>query len=196
MQIIEWPQFLENGLKQKTELTSMTIGIFDGVHRGHRALIERVVSFNACYTPVIVTFRENHKTRSKEQKEANGTQNDIQTFRQRTDMFEKLGILITVVMDFTDELMRMPGMDFLNILLKHGNTGFFAVGNDFRCGYKLDTGAEKIKDFFTSRSIPAEIIPQVMEGALPISSSRIRSAISAGDIKSAELMLGYAINGN
>ena len=85
----------------------------------------------------------------------------------------------------------MSGIDFFNVLLKRGNVGFFTVGNDFRCGYQLDTGADEIKDFFKSHNIPVEIIPQITEGSLPISSSRIRSAIAAGDFSLAQAMLGY-----
>jgi len=119
-----------------------------------------------------------------------GEGGEIFSFRQRLEIFEKLGIKIVIVIDFTDEFRRMPGIEFLEFLLKHGNIGFFAAGADFRCGYKLDTDAETIKNFFTSRGIPAEIVPQVMEDFAPISSSRIRKAIAAGDLPLAEKMLG------
>ena len=193
MQIIEWPQLLDNGFQLREKFTSMTIGIFDGVHRGHQALMERVVSHNASFVPAVITFRENHKTNGKEQGKANYGQSDIQTFPQRLAMLERLGIQITVVIDYTEEFRRMHGIDFFNILLEHGNVGFFAVGSDFRCGYRLDTDADTIKKFFISHNIPAEIVPQVMEGSLPISSSRIRAAIASGDLSLAQTMLGYAL---
>ncbi|MDR1838480.1 MAG: FAD synthetase family protein [Treponema sp.] len=197
MLTIEWPQFLENGLPlEHKQQSSMTVGIFDGVHRGHQALIKRIVSHNAdcgdysdaCCdapekkTPVVVTFRENHKTEE-------GTGN-IQSFGQRAAMLEKLGVEILLVIDFTESFRRMNGIEFLEILLLHGNIGFFAVGSEFRCGYQQDTNAQAIRDFFVSRNIQVEIVPEVMEGSLPISSSRIRSAIANGDISLAEKMLG------
>jgi len=180
MQIIDWDHFIKNGINIK-EKASMTIGIFDGVHRGHQALIERVVSHNKDFIPAVVTFRENHKT---------GSRDDIQSFQERLAAFEKFGVQIVIVIDFTDEFKKMPGKDFLETLLKHGNTGFFAVGTNFRCGCNLDTDAEKIKNFFTSQKISAEIVPEVLESGLPISSSRIRAAIAAGDMELAERMLG------
>jgi len=103
-----------------------------------------------------------------------------------------MSIQITVVIDFTEEFKKMPGIEFLKILLERGNVGFFAVGSGFRCGHRQDTDAEMIKKFFTSHDIQVEIIPKVMEGSLPVSSSRIRSAISAGDIELAQKMLGRA----
>jgi len=180
MQIIEWQQFLEKGLPQGDSPASMTIGVFDGVHRGHQALIERIVSHNADYVPVVITFRQNCKE-----------QNDIQTFNERLELLKKLGIQITVAVDFSEDFRQIPGIEFLETLLKHCGIGFFAVGSDFRCGHQLDTDAGAIQKFFASRGIPAEIVPQVMEGIQPVSSSRIRAAITDGNLRLAEKMLGH-----
>jgi riboflavin kinase/FMN adenylyltransferase len=234
MQIIEWPQFLDSGLPVKEKLSSMTVGVFDGVHRGHQALIERVVSHNSNvpfgdFVPVVITFRENHKTGavkicseksshrgtearrhgeegdtvkivskedSRRDAEARRTQreefgfSDILTFEQKTKILAGMGVEILLVVNFTESFRHMPGIEFLEILIKRGNVGFFAVGCNFRCGYKLDTDAAAIKSFFEARNVPAEIVPEVMEGGLPISSSRIRSCLASGDIQQAQIMLG------
>ncbi len=183
--LVNWAKFTDKGLPIGEKKASVTIGVFDGVHRGHRALIERVVSHNAENVPVVITFRENHKTK-KEPK-------DIQTFEQRLAEMEKLGIQIVIVIDFTESFKHMAGINFLEILTNRCNIGFFAVGSAFRCGYQLDTDAEAIQRFFASRNIPAEIIPEVLEDSLPISSSRIRTAIAEGNIKLAETMLGRSV---
>ena len=190
MRVIEWQQFLKSGLSLNDKYTSMTVGIFDGVHRGHQALIRRIVSHNADFIPVVVTFRQNYKTEKREKGKEEREKGEILSFSQRLESFERLGVKITVVVDFTEEFRQMPGRKFLELLLKHGCVGFFAAGSDFRCGFKLDTDAGMIKSFFTSRNIPVEIVPQVLEGSLPVSSSRIRSAIAAGDFFLAEAMLG------
>nr|AGS53923.1 riboflavin kinase / FMN adenylyltransferase [uncultured bacterium contig00087] len=201
MLIIDWREFLEKGLPIEKNLSSMTVGIFDGVHRGHQALLKRVVSYNANYVPVVVTFKENHKTNtvknsSKEfhtEAQRHGEESgivDILTFERKTEILASLGVEILLVINFTDSFKHIKGIEFLETLLKHGNIGFFAVGKNFRCGYKLDTDAQEIKDFFASRNIPIEIVSEVMEGSLPISSSRIRSCIAAGDLQTAEIMLG------
>jgi len=188
MLVIEWQQFLKNGLQLNDKQAlkkqaSITVGVFDGVHRGHQELIKRIVSFNADYVPVVVTFKM--KGEGKREK------GEIFSFQQRLALFEKLGIKITVVIDFTDEFKQMGGIDFLQKLLNNGNVGYFAVGSGFRCGYQLDTDAESIKKFFASHGISAEIVPHVMEGNFPISSSRIRKAIAEGDVTLAQAMLGH-----
>ena len=182
MQVIDWNQFLETGIKNVSRKTSMTAGVFDGVHLGHQALIRLVVSHNVDFIPAVVTFRQNHKK---------GNRKDIQSFQQKMEMLEYLGIQITIVIDFTAEFSRMSGIEFLELLLKHGNVGFFTAGSNFRCGHNLDTDAEKLKAFFASHSIPTEILQEVMEGGTPISSSRIRTAIAAGDARLAEKMLAH-----
>jgi len=188
MQVIEWPQFLENGLQQGERLSSLTVGVFDGVHRGHQALIQRVVSHDKRYVPVAITFRQNHK-----KAHAGGGRHypgDIQTFRQKIAVFARLGLAITLVVEFTEAFRRMSGADFLRILHERGNMGFIAVGSDFRCGYRLDTDAHAIQQFYASRNIPAEIVEDIMEGSRPVSSSRIRAAITHGKLREAAQMLG------
>ena len=182
MQIIEWSEFLENGLPLKEKYSSMTIGVFDGVHRGHQALIESVVLHNENCTPVVITFRENHKGGEKA--------GNILSFQEKVEIFGQLGVKITLVIDFTEDFRRMKGIEFLEILVKRGNIGFFAVGKSFRCGYKLDTDAAAIREFFASRNVQVEIVDEVMEGSQPVSSSRIRAAIAEGDLKLAQTMLG------
>jgi len=180
MQIIEWRDFLEKGISHNGKLSSMTVGVFDGVHLGHQALIKLIVSHNTDKTPVVVTFRENHKIDS----------GHILTFKQKMEIFESLGVQITVVVDFTEKFKKMTGIEFLNILLERGHVGFFAVGSDFKCGHQQDTDAEAIKNFFNSRYIPAEIVTKITVGDLPVSSSRIRAAIKEGNAELAQKLLG------
>jgi len=194
MTVIDWPQFLEKGLPVVfTEdgggfkrFSSVTVGVFDGVHRGHQALIERVVSHNTDYVPVVVTFRENHKTGDEAA--------DILSFKQKLAIFENLGVKLTIVIDFTESFRRMKGIEFLEILAKRGNIGFFTVGKNFRCGCRLDTDTDAIRNFFVSRNVQVEITDEVTEGSLPISSSRIRAAIADGNLQLAQSMLGRPID--
>ncbi|MDR3020509.1 MAG: FAD synthetase family protein [Treponema sp.] len=183
MRIIDWQDFLKNGLplNGKRKQSSLTIGVFDGVHLGHQSLIRRIVSHND-KIPVVVTFREVPNIAPPAV--------NLQTFEEKSATLESLGVKILLAIDFTDSFKRLTGLEFLESLLSQSNTGFVAIGANFRCGFNLDTDADAIRRFFSCRNIPVEVIPEVMEASLPISSSRIRSALANRDVELARRMLG------
>jgi riboflavin kinase/FMN adenylyltransferase len=187
MQIIEWPQFLKDGLPLEGKYASMTIGIFDGVHRGHRVLIDRIVRHDDFSVPVVITFKQNHKKANREQ----GYMGDISSFRQKSALMENLGVALILIIDFSESFRRLSGLEFFRLLAENGNIGFFAVGSNFRCGYQLDTDARAIQRINALRGIPTDIVEVLMESTYPISSSRIRSAIAGGNLREAAAMLGY-----
>ncbi|MDR2964244.1 MAG: FAD synthetase family protein [Treponema sp.] len=182
MQIINWNEFLERGLPSGK--ASMTVGVFDGVHKGHKALIEQILPKNVRNTvPVVITFREPVYKSEK-------IPFIIQSFEEKAAALEALGVEVLIVIDFTEDFSRMTGREFLETLLAHAEIGFFAVGSNFRCGCGLDTDAKAIRDFFTDKGIPVEIVPEVLYNGFPISSSRIRTALAEGDIELAEVLIG------
>jgi riboflavin kinase/FMN adenylyltransferase len=163
----------------------MTVGVFDGVHRGHQALIERVVRHDGRFVPVIVTFRQNHKKAG-----AGGYAGDILSFRQKTALLESLGAALILIIDFSESFRHLPGLEFIRLLEEHGNMGFLAVGSNFRCGYRLDADAPAIRRTNALRGIPTDIVESLTEGAHPISSSRVRASIAGGGLRKAAAMLG------
>jgi riboflavin kinase/FMN adenylyltransferase len=188
MQIIEWPQFLEDTSPMKGKPFAVTVGIFDGVHRGHRALIEAVVSQKEYAVPVVITFRQGrHKKALSGGKDYLG---DILSFRQKMAIFENLGVAITIVVEFSESFRKMGGTEFLRILSEHGNMVFMAVGSNFRCGYRLDTDVPAIQEFNGRRDIQTRIVQPLTEDGKPISSSQIRDAITQGKLREATAMLG------
>jgi riboflavin kinase/FMN adenylyltransferase len=164
----------------------MTIGVFDGVHRGHRVLIDRTVRHDDLSVPVIITFKQNYKKAGRGQDYAG----DISSFRQKSALIESLGAAFILIIDFSESFRRLPGLEFIRLLEEHGNMGFLAVGSGFRCGYHLDTDAQAIQRANALRGIPTDIVEALMEGPYPISSSRIRSAIAGGGLREAAAMLG------
>jgi len=188
MQLIEWPQFLKEALPLGGKPSAMTVGVFDGVHEGHQALIERVVAHNDGTVPVVVTFRQSYY--KKNQGSGKEFPGDILSIRQKLDIFRSLGVSITVIIDFSESFRRMRGKDFLHILQENGKMSFLAVGSNFRCGYRLDTDAPGIQKLNDSRGIPTAIIQPLRYGDEPISSSQIRSAITRAELKAAATMMG------
>jgi riboflavin kinase/FMN adenylyltransferase len=188
MQIIEWPQFIEDNSPLKGNPFAVTVGIFDGVHRGHKALIEAVVSQREGAVPVVITFRQGRNKKAIEGDEY--YPGDILSFRQKMAIFESLGVVLTIVVDFSDSFRRMSGTEFLRILCEHGKMIFMAVGSDFCCGYRLDTDALAIQGFNRRRGIKTIIVQPLTEKGRTISSSQIRDAIMCGKLRKASAMLG------
>jgi riboflavin kinase/FMN adenylyltransferase len=139
----------------------------------------------------VITFRENPKKfLGGVHQSSGGYHGDIFTLEQKLEVFAGLGIRYVVLIDFSAHFSKLRGQEFTDLLEKRVNLAFLAVGCNFRCGYRQDTDAGFIKKMNESRGVPTEILPPVMYGGFPVSSSRIRSAVLAGDLKTASAMLG------
>jgi riboflavin kinase/FMN adenylyltransferase len=195
LQVIEWHSFLEDFPPEFR--SAMAIGVFDGVHLGHQALIKRIVSRGP--NPAVVTFRENPK---KVLLQVTGNEasvpykGDLYSLRQKTGIFDSLGVKFLVLIDFSEEFSRLKGREFLDLLGNKGRMAFLAIGNNFRCGFRQDTDADLARRINEEKGIPTELIPPVYlrDGtelaAEPVSSSLIRKAILEGNLKLASKLLG------
>jgi riboflavin kinase/FMN adenylyltransferase len=177
---------MEEPFPQECRGTAMTIGVFDGVHRGHQALIGKVLrEAPPGAVPTVVTFKQNPKQVLRPAE----YQGDIVTPERKMIIFESLGVELVILIDFSREFSKIDGKDFIGRLQSRGRLVFLAVGVNFRCGRGLDTGAAEIQALYP----PAEVVSPVMEGGLPISSSRIREAVSRGSLEQAAALLGRRV---
>jgi len=195
LRVIEWPSFLEES--PPDFCSAMTIGVFDGVHLGHQALIERIVSRGP--NPTVITFRENPKKalcRIAGGETSDLYKGDLYSLKQKTEVFDSLGVKFLILIDFSEEFSKLKGREFLDLLGQRGKMAFLAIGYNFRCGFAQDTGAELARQINESKGIPTELVPPKYlrrpDGAAnePVSSSFIRKAILAGDLKLASELLG------
>jgi riboflavin kinase/FMN adenylyltransferase len=183
VKILLWPEFAEGGLlKDASSGSSITIGVFDGVHLGHQALIQRIVAAEKDgFLPLVITFR--HATRA-------GVQ-EIISIDEKIAIFEKMGIKATVLIDFSEDFSRMTGKEFFDKVVEGGRPGLFVIGDDFACGYKAGTKAADFRELARSSSIPCEIVPMVKdENGQRVSSTRIRDALANGNRELAAQLLG------
>jgi riboflavin kinase/FMN adenylyltransferase len=192
MEIVKWEEFVNGGTATPSALT---IGVFDGVHRGHRALIEKVKAASTTKVrkmrSLVVTFScHPRRTLHPERPHTN-----IITSEEQIAIFASLGIDILVLIDFSTEFSRMGGEEFIKTLVRGACAKYIAIGEDFKCGHGGETDAEEIKSICAALDIECEIVPPVLECGEPISSSRIRRALAAGDTKTAELLLGRCLKG-
>jgi FAD synthase len=183
MRVISWDDFASGALKAIP--LSATIGVFDGLHIGHRQLISRVLGLNGISSGVF-TFKVNPKRLHSPDSFAG----ELSTLAQKLDLLASMSTDIAVLIDFSGDFSKLPGRQFLEMLRDGSELHRVAVGADFRCGYRLDTDAEGIRSFCLEYGADMEAIPAVSWAGHPVSSSRIRKAVRDGRLEDASAMLG------
>jgi riboflavin kinase/FMN adenylyltransferase len=184
MKILNWDDFA-SGEPLATPLAA-TVGVFDGLHIGHRKLIESVLAHGKGRLPAVFTFRDSPKQRTR----PGAFRGALSTLDQKLEGLEALGLGLCVLIDFSGNFSKLAGRDFLSILRIKGNLGYMAVGSNFSCGYRLDTHAGDVVTILSEYGIKAEVLEPVLWEGHPVSSSRIRTAIGEGRLADAEAMMG------
>jgi riboflavin kinase/FMN adenylyltransferase len=172
--------------------SALTIGNFDGVHRGHRALIDRVVARarDGNLTSCVLTF-EPHP---REFFMPDAAPARITRLRDKLELMAQAGLEHVHVARFDARFAALGAERFVQqILVDDLNTAWLLVGRDFRFG------ARRAGDFSTlqNRGFAVEAMADVLFEGKRVSSSAIRAALAAGDLAEAERMLGhpYTISG-
>ena len=189
MHVIDWEEYISPHypLSAIHHPLSLTIGVFDGVHLGHQALIKRIC--NSPYIPAVVTFKQNPLKITRPDSFAG----DIYPLERKFRVLEESGVRLTVVIDFSEEFRKMSGRGFIDLLLGRRSVKLIALGLNFRCGCGLDTGVAEIRDLAEARGVETWVAGPVIDDGRPVSSSRIRESLSAGRIAEAERLLGRSL---
>lgn len=185
MRIVSW-ESVAQGLEPMPGRTAATIGVFDGLHAGHRALVSRVVAKAPSLVPLAVTFRQNPKKVTRPHRNSGS----LFSLDQKLAALEEAGIEQCVLIDFSGNFSKLAGSEFVSTLIRFFGVRSFVVGSDFKCGHRLSTDATELKSIAESLDSEAEIIEPVTFEGEAVSSSRIRSAIADGRTDLALAMLG------
>jgi riboflavin kinase/FMN adenylyltransferase len=159
-------------LEQRTR--AVALGTFDGVHLGHRRVIEAVLA--AGPTPTVVTFDPHPRIALGNQVEL------LTTLERRLELFAELGVADTLVIEFTLETARLEPEEFVDTVLRPIGTEVVVAGENFRFGH----GRSGDLDLLAQLGFDARAVPLV-EG---ISSSQLRKLLRAGEIERAASLLG------
>ena len=175
-------------LKSQAQNLIATIGIFDGVHLGHQATLQRIVrkANRENRQSIVITF----KPHPKKIISTNNAPFLIQTSQQKLEFLEKMGINFVVEIIFDRSLSLLSPTQFFNsFLLGHGITEIH-VGSNFRFGNQRKGDYQLLKNLSKSTSIWVYEVKPIHCDDYRISSTRIRKAIRKGDIGAAASMLG------
>lgn len=167
--------------------TAVTMGIFDGVHRGHQAVINTACEFKKQGLDVVLfTFKTDTVTTK-----GRGFIEMLLSDDLKKERFDKLGV-DNIYSPAFDEMKNMTSAQFVEqVLYKKLNAEVVVCGEDFRFGKGAKGDAEKLKLLCEKYQIKTVIVKQAKYEGRKISSSDIRDCIRCGEIKRANEMLGY-----
>jgi riboflavin kinase/FMN adenylyltransferase len=175
--------------------TALTVGVYDGVHRGHLAVLRRLRELAATRDDIstaVVTFdRHPLETIAPERSPA-----ELTPRRQKLIQLDAAGADIVAVLDF-DSIQDLTAEDFAAAVLATAlRARFVAVGADFRFGRERSGGIDDLERFGSALGFDVITVP-LIGGTTPVSSTAIRRLLLDGDVAAAAADLGrpYRLRG-
>jgi len=173
------------------------VGAFDGVHRGHRALLARVRerADALALAPLAITFEPIPReffARGAPVPRLTGA-------REKLELLFDAGTSTLLSLRFDEKLASMPAEAFIDeILVVRAGVHELWVGADFRFGHARRGDVDMLREFGARRGFSVEVMPEVRAGGARASSSAIRAQLAAGEFDAAVLGLGrcFSIGGH
>ena len=166
------------------EASAVALGYFDGVHLGHRAVVEAAVRAAMAHgwTPTAFTFTLPHGGAGK------GAA--ILTPQEKCRRLRACGVE-RVIMPAFEEFCRLTPEEFVqNILVEQMHAAYVFTGDDFTFGAHKAGNVDLLHKLCESRGIRVITVPTLLQDGAPVSSTRIRAALENGDIALANALLG------
>jgi riboflavin kinase/FMN adenylyltransferase len=167
----------------------VTIGVFDGIHRGHQQVIGHVVerARESGLSSVVVTF-DPHPA---EVVRPGAHPAMLTTSRRKAELIEQLGADALCVLPFTAEFSRLSPAEFVHdVLVEHLHAACIVVGENFRFGHKAAGDTVLLAQLGRRFGFTLDSDPLLTEGDTTFSSTYIRACVAAGDVRSAAAALG------
>jgi riboflavin kinase/FMN adenylyltransferase len=168
---------------------AVALGNFDGVHRGHQAVVAAARRAAAARGEAlgVVTFRPH----PREFFDPIGAPERLGGFRMRMERLRGLGVERLFIVPFNDRLRHMPADVFARDILGHGlGVRHVVIGDGFRFGHRRQGDAALLEEVGRRVGFDVEALPPVQVEGAPASSTRIRQALADGDVALATALLG------
>lgn len=168
----------------------VTIGTFDGVHIGHKAILKRLVETakKDNLDSVVLTFFPHPRMVLQQ----NSDIKLINTINERTQLLENTGLDHLVIHPFTHAFSRLTALEYVrDILVNSLKAKKIIIGYDHRFGRNRNAAIDDLKEFGRTYNFEVEEISAREIDDVAISSTKIRKALNEGDIETANSFLGY-----
>jgi riboflavin kinase/FMN adenylyltransferase len=171
--------------------SAVTIGKFDGVHTGHRAVIDelRMLGAEQSLTPTVITFDRNPLAIL----DPANCPEYLLSPRQKLEKLSEAGVDATLVIPFDKAFSQSPPEDFVSrVLVDALHAKLVLVGSDFRYGVRGSGNVETLKASGAREGFEVRLVDEVRAGeGRRASSSWVREALVAGNVREATEVLGY-----
>ena len=174
----------------------LTIGSFDGVHRGHQAILKKLIEgARANGAPaVVITFFPHPAVILGKRKNALY----LNTPEERAELLGEYGADAVVMHPFNTHVANLTAYEFMHYLHQHLYMKHMLVGPDFALGKGREGNTQRLAELGEHFGYTLEVMPMVVNGDIMISSSQIRTKLFEGDVEGAARLLGrpYRISGD
>ena len=185
---------VEAELAKFTPLKDMllTIGVFDGVHLGHKHLIAELTGLarKQGLSSGVITFSRH----PREVVSPRSRLPFLTGFEQRIELLKGEGVDGVIPLPFTPELAKLSPEEFLSLLKKHLRMKGLVVGPDFALGHKREGDTDALRRLGEEMGFSVTVVPPLKIDGEVVSSTAIRQALAEGDTKRAQKLMGRPFN--
>lgn len=167
---------------------ALTIGVFDGVHLGHKKLLSKLkkeASKNDLMTGVITFSQHPQEVISPQTRLPNLTDLD-----QRRELLKNEGIDIVIILPFDAEMAKLSARQFITSLKKHLRLRSLVIGPDFALGKSREGDAAALRTLGQEMGFTVTVVPPMKINGEVVSSTAIRAALTKGDMEKAHRLFG------
>ena len=176
-------------IREKHRGAIVTIGNFDGVHKGHQSILKEVraradksnvPAMLICFEPQPKEFFDLYNAPAR-----------LTRFREKVDLLSEQGIDYVYCVKFDEKARTMTAVEFVRILVEEMRISALFVGDDFRFGFDRSGDFKYLQDVGKSHHFDVINMYTISHDNERVSSTRIRECLARGDFELAESLLGY-----
>lgn len=176
------------GIHFKIKNSAVSLGKFDGVHQGHRLLLQEILKENAGI-PTVFTFAMDGKVAGNE----NLLRQQIYGQREKNWILENIGIQREILFPFNEATRQMSPKEFIEKILQDAmDARLVCVGEDFHFGKDRSGDVALLQKYAEKYHYKLKIFPKLRVNGDVVSSTRIRSLLQKGKLERANQLLGEA----
>jgi len=166
----------------------LTIGVFDGIHLGHRYLISQLKELarqQGLHSGVVTFSQHPQKILSSQTKLP-----FLTNLAQRINLLKNEGIEVIITLSFTPELAKLSARQFLGLLKKYLRMRGIVIGPDFALGQNREGNTETLRRLGQEMGFSVTVVPPIIIDGEVVSSTTIREALAKGDMKRVQNFIG------